>query len=163
MELTELGLSEEQMTAVQKAIQSEADKVRTDYSTKLKTANDELLKHKPVDKTDEEKEVDKKLKELEAKEKELAAKELSYTVKQKLSEKGLPSELAKYINVGDDMDKAINELGGTLNGYFLENGFKPTNHAKNEGITKDQFNKMTYSERDNLFVTNPELYKRLTQ
>ncbi|MDF2544266.1 MAG: hypothetical protein K0S47_3984 [Herbinix sp.] len=163
MELSELGLSEEQLSAVQKAIQSESDKVRTDYSTKLKTANDELLKYKPFEKSDAEKALEQKQKELEAKEKELANKERAYTVQEKLTEKGLPSGLAKYLSVGEDIDTAINELGGTLNNYFLENGFKPTNHPKNEGITKEQFSKMSYSEREKLFTTNPELYKKFTQ
>lgn len=163
MELSELGLTPEQLETVNKAIQSEADKVRTDYSTKLKAANDELSKLKPVDKSDVEKALETRQLELEKKEKELANKERSYTVQEKLTEKGLPPTLAKYLNVGEDIDTAINELGGTLNNYFLENGFKPTNHPKNEGITKEQFGKMSYSEREKLFTTNPELYKRLTQ
>lgn len=47
MELTELNLTEEQLTAVQKYAQSEADKVRTKYSQDLKDAQAELLQYKP--------------------------------------------------------------------------------------------------------------------
>ncbi|NLJ96247.1 MAG: DUF4355 domain-containing protein [Clostridiales bacterium] len=162
MNFEELGLTEEQIKAVNKAIQSETDKVRTDYSTKLKTVKDELAKYKPIEKSDVEKALEEKQKELEQKEKELANKELSYTVKEKLSAKGLPSELAKYINVGDDVDATIEELGGTLNNYFLNGTFKPSNHNKSTGITKEQFKKMSYSERVNLLETQPELYKALS-
>ncbi len=154
MELTELGLSTEQLEVVNKAIQSETDRVRTDYSTKLKTANDELAKLKPVEKSDAEK-------ALEKREQEIAKKERDYLVKEKLASAKLPSELAKYLNIGDDVDTLVTELGGTLNNYFLENGHKPTNHSKNEGITKEQFKKMPYAERNQLFETNPELYKKL--
>jgi hypothetical protein len=89
----------------------------------------------------------RKQQELEQKEKELANKEKSYTVKEKLASKGLPSELAKFITVDDDIDKTIEEIGGTLSAYFLDGTFKPSGHSKNEGITKDQFRKMSYSER----------------
>ena len=162
MDFTELGLTQEQIETVNKAIQSETDKVRTDYSTKLKTVNDELAKFKPAEKSDVEKQLELKQKELEEKERELFNKELSYTIKEKLSAKGLPSELAKYISVGDDVDATIEELGGTLNNYFLNDTYKPSNHSKNEGITKEQFKKMSYMERNKLFETNPELYKKLS-
>jgi len=161
MNLEELNLTPEQLEVVNKTIQSETDKVRTDYSTKLKEVKGELEKFKPAEKSDVEIALEQKQKELELKEKELANKEKSYTVKQKLSEKGLPSELAKYISIGDDIDATIEELGGTLNNYFLNGTYKPSNHTKNEGITKEQFKKMGYAERTKLLETNPELYKKL--
>lgn len=161
MNLEELNLTPEQLEVVNKTIQSETDKVRTDYSTKLKEVKGELEKFKPAEKSDVEIALEQKQKELELKERELANKEKSYTVKQKLSEKGLPSELAKYISIGDDIDATIEELGGTLNNYFLNGTYKPSNHTKNEGITKEQFKKMGYAERTKLLDTNPELYKKL--
>ncbi len=163
MNFEELGLSEEQLQAVTKAIQSETDKVRTDYSKQLTTLKDELKTYKPADKSDAEKALELKAQELEQKEKEIANKEKSYTVKEKLASKGLPSELAKYIAVGDDIDTAIDEIGGTLSTYFLDGTFKPSGHSKNEGIDKNTFRKMSYSERAKLFDTNPELYKKLSQ
>ena len=53
MDINELGLTEEQLAAVQKYAQSEADKVRTNYSKQLKDVNDELAKYKPKEKTEE--------------------------------------------------------------------------------------------------------------
>ena len=162
MNLEELNLTPEQLEVVNKTIQSETDKVRTDYSTKLKEVKGELEKFKPAEKSDVEIALEQKQKELELKERELANKELSYTVKEKLSAKGLPSELAKYINVGDDVDTTIEKLGDTLNNYFLNGAYKPSNHNKNEGITKKQFKKMGYLERTKLLETQPELYKALS-
>lgn len=163
MNLEELGLSEEQLNAVKKAVQSEADKVRTDYSTKLKTATDELEKLKPKDKTEEEKSYEDKLKELAKRENEITAKERTHKLREKLTEKGIPAEMAQYLNVGEDMDKFVDELSGTVNGLLLNNGFKPSDHKKNNGVTKEQFAKMTYAERAKLADEKPELYKILSQ
>ena len=162
MELTELGLSAEQLEVVNKAIQSETDKVRTDYSGKLKGVNDELAKYKPADKTDAEKLLEQKEKELVDKEKAIADKEKTITVKEKLTEKGLPVELAKYINIGDDVDTALDEFGSTLSSMLLNGSYKPSNHKNNDGMTKEDFKKMGYVERNKLFETNPELYKKLS-
>lgn len=162
MNFEELGLTEEQIEVVSKAIQSEGDKVRTKYSKELNELKSELNKYKPVEKTDAEKELEQRQKELEQKERELANKEKSYLIKDKLAEKGLPSELAKFINVNDDVETTIEELGGTLNNYFLKNNHIPSNHNKSEGITKEQFKRMSYVERAKLFETNPELYKILS-
>lgn len=161
MNFEELGLTQEQIEAVNKALQSEGDKIRTKYSKALNELKNELAKYKPVEKSDAEKALEQKQKELEAKELELTNKEKSYLIKEKLTAKGLPSELAKYISVGDDVDTTIEELGSTLNNFFLSNGYKPSNHAKNEGLTKEQFRKMSYAERTKLFETSPDLYKAL--
>lgn len=162
MNLEELGLSAEQIEVVNKAIQSETDKVRTDYSAKLKGVNEELAKYKPAEKSDAEKTLETKLKELEDKEKEIANKEKAITVKEKLTEKGLPVELAKFISVGDDVDTAITEFGTTLSSMLLNGSYKPSSHKNNDGISKDDFKKMGYLERSKLLETNPELYKKLS-
>lgn len=162
MELTELGLSAEQLEVVNKAIQSETDKVRTDYSGKLKGVNEELAKYKPADKTDAEKTLETKLKELEDKEKLIADKEKAITVKEKLTEKGLPVELAKFISIGEDVDTVLDEFGTTLSSMLLNGSYKPSNHKNNDGISKDDFKKMGYVERAKLLETNPELYKKLS-
>lgn len=162
MELNELGLSEEQLANVQKLVQGAEDRVRTDYSKKLKDANDELSKYKPVKKSDAEKDLETRLKALEDKEREIANKEKSLTVASKLKEKGLPEELASYLAIGEDVDKTIESVGTTLGNYFLNNGNKPNNHTTNKGLTKADFKKMSYGERAKLFKESPELYKALS-
>ena len=52
MNIDELNLTDEQMALVSKYVQSETDKVRTDYSSKLKTVNEELAKYKPKEKSE---------------------------------------------------------------------------------------------------------------
>lgn len=163
MELNELNLTDEQLAMVQKYVQSETDKVRTDYSKKLKDANDEITKLKPVEKSETEKALEERISALEAKEREIANKEKAMTIADKLKEKELPTELAKYLNVGDDMDKTIEELGSVFGNYFLNGTNKPGNHQTNKGITKADFKKMSYAERAKLYAENPTLYNALNK
>ena len=86
------------------------------------------------------------------------------TIADKLKAKGLPSELAQYLNLGEDIDGSIDKVGDTLGNYFLGQVSNPTgNHATNKGITKADFAKMSYSERAKLFQENNELYKALSK
>ena len=164
IELSELGLSEEQLTQVQKYVQSREDRIRTDYSNKLKDVNNELAKYKPVEKSETEIKLEERIKALELKEQEIANRERAMKISSKLTEKGLPVELAKYLNLGEDnIDESIEEVGNVVNSYFLNSGNKPTNHSKQQSITKEQFRKMSYMERSQLLDTNPELFKALSR
>ena len=161
MELNELNLTEEQLANVQKLIQSAEDKVRTKYSNELKDVKDELNKYKPKEKTQEEKDWETRIRNLELKEAELTAKEKNVRIKSKLEEKGLPTGLADYLRLENDED--IDKVGGELANYFLNNGVKPTNHAKSQPVTREQFKKMSYAQRAQLYQDNPELYKVLAK
>lgn len=163
MELNEMNLTEEQLTMVQKYVQSETDKVRTKYSQDLKTANEELAKYKPVEKSETEKALEARLKALEDKEAELNAKERSQMIASKFKEKGLPEELASFINIGENIDEDVEKVGTALGSYFLNANYKPESHANNKGLTKEQFKRMSYMERAKLFQENPELYKMLSK
>lgn len=159
VELSELGLTEEQLTQVQKYVQSREDRVRTDYSNKLKDVNNEFSKYK----SETEIQLEERIKALELKEQEIANRERAMKISSKLNEKGLPSELAKYLNLGEDIDESIEEVGSVVNNYFLNAGNKPGNHSKQQSITREQFRKMSYMERSQLLDTNPELFKALSR
>ena len=158
-----MNLTDEQLANIQKYVQSHEDRIRTDYSKRLKDANDELAKYKPVEKSDAEKALEDRISALEAKEKELANKEKAMTIANKLKEKELPEGLAQYLSVGDDVDKAIDEVGALFGNYFLNGSNKPSNHTTNKGITKKDFQKMGYMERTKLFQENPTLYEALNK
>ena len=163
MDIKELNLNEEQLALVSKYVQSETDKVRTDYSSKLKTVNEELAKYKPKEKSDAEKALEERITALENREKELANKEKAMTIANKLKEKGIPTELAQYLNVGEDIDATIEEVGTVFGNYFLSGSNKPSNHNTYKGITKSDFQKMGYMERTKLFQENPTLYEALNK
>lgn len=163
MELNELNLSEEQLANVQKILQSHEDRIRTDYSKKLKDAETELAKYKPQEKSESEKKLEERIAALEAKEQELANKEKAMTIAEKLKSKDLPQDLAKFLNVTDDMDSTIEEVAKMFGGHFLDKTNKPTNHATNRGVTKADFKKMSYSQRAQLYQENPQLYEALSK
>lgn len=163
MELNEMNLSEEQKTEVQKLLQSHEDRIRTDYSKKLKEAETELAKYKPQEKSESEKKLEERIAALEAKEQELANKEKAMTIAEKLKAKDLPQDLAKFLNVTDDVDSTIEELAKMFGGHFLDKTNKPTNHATNRGVTKADFKKMSYSERAKIYQENPQLYEALSK
>ena len=164
MELNEItGLTDDQIEQVKRYAQGCEDRVRTDYSRQLKDVRAELDKYKPIEKSETEKDLEARLSKIEAREKELTAKERQMTISTKLKEKGLPSDLAQYLNIGDNIDDDINEINRVLTSMILNRGNKPTTHITNQGVSKSEFRKMSYEERAKLFQTNPELYKLLAK
>jgi len=161
MDIKELNLNEEQLTAVNKLLQSEGDRVRTEYSTKLKEVNGELEKYKPKEKSDAEKALEERLLTLEQKEKELSKRENKNKIRDKFTEKGLPAELSDFISVDiEQLDTVVDKLSNTLGNHYLQQGYKPQNHVKKEVVTKEQYKNMSYLERVQLANDNPELVKQ---
>ncbi|NFS07363.1 DUF4355 domain-containing protein [Clostridium botulinum] len=155
---------------LQKKLQSETDRVRTEYSKKIKAMEEELKELKPKEKSDAELEMEQRIKTLEDKEKEVQAKELELKISKTLSDNGLPSQLSRYINLQgvEDVESYLGEVKEVLtehiNNTALNNSFKPQNHNSNkEVVSKEQFNKMSYMERQKLYETNQELYKKLSK
>ena len=163
MDIKELNLTDETKAQVEKLLQSETDRIRTEYSKKLKDVNEELNQYKPKEKSDAEKALEERISALEAKEKELASKEKAMTIANKLKDKGIPTELAQYLSVGDNVDETVEKVGALFGNYFLDGTAKPTNHQTHKGITREDFKRMGYAERAKLYSENPELYKALNK
>lgn len=156
-------LSQEEFTELERYLQGEGDKVRTKYSTEKKALEDELLKYKPKDKTEQEVEIEKKMKELQDKESALLQKEKQNKLQETLSANNLPKDLYKFI-AGDDAETVGKEIANILNTHLLNNGFKPNNHKSTDTtITKEQFKKLSYTDRAKLAEQSPELYKKLSE
>lgn len=157
--LEELKLTEEQLQGVNKVIQSETDKVRTEYSKKIKELESKL----PVEPSEEEKALQERIKALEEREKAIAQKEFETELQGKLKDKGLNEQLVKYLNVQgvEDLETYLEEVAKVV-GSQVE-GYKPRGHESNVGVTKEQFQKMSYVERINLFETNRQLYDTLSK
>lgn len=150
---------------VNKLKQSAEDRVRTEYSKKLKEMENKIKELKPKEKSESEIELENRVQALEQKEKEIQAKEIQFKIAETLENNGLPKQLSKYLNIGaDDVESCITEIKETLNKQLLNNSFKPKNHSNaKEVITKEQFNKMNYIERQKLYETNKELYNKLSK
>ena len=154
---------------VDKMLQSEGDKIRTKYSKEVKELKAQLEtlapKEEVVEKSEAEILAEQKLKELEQKELEIQAKEQHLNLVNLLNSKGLPSQLADIISIkGDEVETSINTLAEILNANKLNDSFKPEGRTSStDVITKEQFSKMSYADRMNLFNSNEELYKKLSQ
>lgn len=129
---------------VQGLLQSETDKVRTDYSRRLKTVEQERDALKPAEKTQAELDLEKRAAELSRKERAFACREA-----------GINPAFADLLRDDADLSK-LPEL------LKVDTGYKPGGHRANGGsMTKETFAALPYSKQVQLFQENPELYKTL--
>ena len=183
MELTELGLSEEQLTGVntylesqiQAKVQSEGDKIRTKYNTEItgyktkigdydKTI-EELQAKIPVTKTEEQIAMETRIKGIEEREAKALQKEKLATLNQQLTEKGLNTKLSKFLKVEgiEDLETYLGELVEVV-GKPVTSTYQPKSHVTtNSNITKADFLKMSYNEKANLYTTDRTLYDSLSK
>mgnify|MGYP000987237746 CR=1 FL=1 len=129
-----------------KAIQSAEDKLRTSYSAKIKDLESKL----PHEKSDAEKDYETRLAALEAKEKKMALQE-------SLANKKLDNSFAEYLRDDVDIDKFGTVIDNLVNTRLAQTGFRPSGHTDNVGISKEQWAKMSYSEKQEFYNSNPEL------
>ena len=129
-----------------KAIQSAEDKLRTSYSAKIKDLESKL----PHEKSDAEKDYDTRLAALEAKEKKMALQE-------SLANKKLDNSFAEYLRDDVDVEKFGTVIDNLVNTRLAQTGFRPSGHTDNVGISKEQWAKMSYSEKQEFYNSNPEL------
>lgn len=132
-----------------KAIQSAEDKLRTSYSAKIKELESKL----PHEKTDAEKDYESRLAALEAREKKMALQE-------SLANKKLDNSFAEYLRDDVDVEKFGTAIDNLVKTKLASTGFKPSGHTTNVEISKDQWNSMSYSEKQELYNSNPELAKK---
>ena len=88
------------------------------------------------------------------------------TNRNKLKDNGLNTDLAKYIKTDDDIDFFKNLINDSVKAEVKNklgnSSYRPPVVDNNlSTITKEQFNKMGYKERLNLYNTNKELYEKL--
>lgn len=148
---TEIGIEvneemyEQLNSAVDKEIQSSNDRIRTEYTKKVK----ELEQYKPIEKTAEQIEL------------ESLRNELSETKFQKtLKDIGVDDSLARFIK--SDID--VEEFGNFYKGFKQnQQDFIPSLNMGDNSITKEQFRQMGIAEKTKLYESNPELYNQLKQ
>ena len=109
------------------------------------------------------KELEEKMAKYEAEKAEALRLE---TNRNKLKESGMNTDLAKYIKTDDDIDFFKNLINNSVKTQIQqklgESSYKiPANNNNSNTITKEQFNKMGYKERLNLYNNDKELYEKL--
>lgn len=141
-----------------KKIQGEADRVRTEYSKKLKELETKVKELTPIEKTEAEIDFENRLANLEAKEKKMALMD-------SLTENGVSHEFADYFKSDADIKAFANIYKSVIEKEvqrkITKNGYVPENHKAGTTLTKEDFAQMNMSEKEQLFSENPELYKTL--
>lgn len=142
-----------------KKLQSESDKVRTQYSKKVKELEAKIKELTPVEKSETELDLERRLSEIEA-------REAKMNFLDSLKENDISSEFADYLKSDSDLSKFAEvykqAVSDAVTKKIKESGFTPKSHKSGETLTKEEFRKMTYEEKSQLFVENPELYKSLS-
>ena len=175
--------SEEQLKAIEKMVQSETDRVRTQYTKKLKETQQELEKQKTQHMTDAEKaeyerakwEEEKAAWEAEKERQELEIKRTAnkHHAARVISAKGIPAELSDQFEalILDDETTNIDakadtilKLAEALAAQKVEQslgGRKVTHQTVATTQSHKEFAKLSYKERAALMEQDPALYEAL--
>ena len=115
--------------------------------------------------------LDQREQELADREKAIARKELTAEAKAMLSERDLPVELVDVVDLtnAETVSASIGALQKSWEQAVQKGvqeklkGKAPINHAPtvNDELTVEEFRAMGYKSRNELFLKNPELYKKL--
>lgn len=146
---------------VTKKIKSAEDELHKKYSRQIEDLEAQIKKLSPVEKSEAELELEKRIAALEASEKDIADRERKIAVQEKLSANGLNKELADYLKDDADVDKLSSLVDGIVKGRMKENGYKPADHSSDDKVTPEEFAKWPYSKKAEFAERHPEAYKRL--
>ena len=146
---------------VTKKIKSAEDELHKKYSKQIGDLEAQIKKLSPVEKSEAELELEKRIAALEASEKDIADREKKIAVQEKLSANGLDKGLAEYLKDDADIDALSSLVDGILKARMKENGYKPVDHSSDDKITPEEFSKWPYSKKAEFAERHPEAYKRL--
>lgn len=145
-----------------KAIQSAEDRVRGKMSKTIKELQEKVKELTPVEKTQDQIDLENRIAALEQSEREVADQKRKLDMQEQLAGKGIDKAMVDYIK--DDVDvEAFSALVDTIvKSRVKSNGYVPGDHSSDEKITPEDFKKMNYTEKAALYREHPEIYKRLT-
>ncbi|SDN47032.1 hypothetical protein [Acetanaerobacterium elongatum] len=141
-------------TDFNKAIQSAEDRLRTKYSKEIKELEQKITNLTPANKSEQEIELETRLAEVAAKEKRL-------NLQDTLLAKNLDKSFVDYLRDDADVDAFEKIITNIISQRIIETGYTPINHNNTDSITKEKWHSMSFSERQKVFESNPELAKRL--
>ena len=153
-------------SAVGKAVTNHDEKFKKEKLPKL--LEEEVQKKLNADLTPEQQQIRKLQEKIEKMELEKTKAELLEANRNKLKGQGLDTSLAKYINNDDDItffkDLIVNSVQAGIKEKLGNSNYKPPASSGDvNSITKEQFNKMNYTEKLKLYNTNKELYDELNK
>lgn len=144
-----------------KAIKDVEDKVKGEYSKQIKDLESKVKELSPLEKSEYEIAMEKRIAALEESEKAVAERERKIAVQEKLSASGLDKTLADYIKDDADVDALTTLVDGIVKSRMKSNGYVPSDHSSDDKVTPEEFAKWTYSQKAEFAERHPESYKRL--
>lgn len=147
----------------EKAIQSAEDKVRGKLSREIKTLQDKVKELSPVEKSQAEIDLENRIAALEESEKNVAEQKRRLEFQENLANKGLDRTLVDFLKDDTDVDALSNVIDEIVKSRMKSKGYMPTNHSSDDSVSQEEFNKMSYDKRVELYEKNPSLYERLTK
>ena len=153
-------------SGISKAVNSHDQKFMKEKFPKL--LEEEIKKRDTSNLTPEQQQLKELREQLEAMKAEKAKSELLESNRNKLKEQGLDTGLAKYINSDEDITFFKELIGNSVQAGIKEklgnSNYKPVASTGDvNSITKEQFNKMNYTEKLKLYNENKELYDELNK
>lgn len=144
-----------------KKIKSAEDELHKKYNRQIEDLEAQIKKLSPVEKSESEIALEKRIAALEKSEKDIADREKKIAVQEKLSASGLDKGLADYLKDNVDVDKLSSLVDGIVKGRMKQNGYKPVDHSSDDAVTPEEFAKWPYSKKAEYAEQHPEVYKRL--
>jgi len=144
-----------------KRIQSAEDKLRTSYTKKIKALEGKIQELSPVEKSEIELELERRLSELEKTQKEVETQKAFLTLQEALQAKGIDKSITSYLKSDVNVDEFVKVFNEMIKNSDKSNGYVPDGHNAGDKITMEEFKSMKYSEMEKIMKNSPELYKRL--
>lgn len=178
-EPTEVKAQEEKTTytreEMEQLVQQEADRRVNEAMRRAKRQKEAAVREaqKLATMNEEEKaryEVEQRQKELDEREARIALLENTAEATKILSEKGLPAALVELV-VAEDADEMMGRI--TLLDKWVKEavragverqlaGATPRAAGVSEGMTREEFSRLSLSRQQELYRQNPELYRKMT-
>lgn len=150
-------------TDYDKAIQSAEDKIRGHYSKEINDLKDKIKELTPVEKSQAEIDLENRIAALEESERIVAAQKKRLEFQENLTNKGLDKSLVDFLKEDTDVDALVSVVDGIVKSRMKSTGYVPTSHDSDDLVSQEEFNKMSYDKRVELYKKNPTLYERLTK
>lgn len=148
---------------VDKKVQSECDKLRTSYSKQIKNLEDKIKELTPVELSDTEKELNRRIEELEKSQKEVESQKAFLSLQDTLQGKGIDKALATYLKADVDVDAFVTAFNNAMKEVTKTTGYVPDSHKAGDKITAEEFKNWSYDQRAELYTKNPTLYQKLVK
>lgn len=165
---TETEIQEQSKTFTEKEMQAEIDRR---VSQALKTQQKKYEKQLSLSNLDEQqrKEAEKnmRIEELEQQLADFEATKNRSEIKSVLSSRGLPVEFADMVHIGSDYDEALKNIDAFDKAFKaavsaeVKRRLATSNPQVGTSSEALDFGKMSLTEKQRLYNTNPELYRKL--